>query len=145
MTANGLLQIAIYFVIIIALTKPFGGYMTRIFAGERTFLSPVFQPLEKLFYRIAGIDPEEEQHWTTYAIAMLLFNLAGFLLLYVIERCQSILPFNPPGMTDAAPDLAFNTSVSFVTNTNWQAYGGETTMSYLVQMAGLTVHNFVSA
>lgn len=145
MTANGLLQIAIYFAIIIALTRPLGGYMTRVFAGERTFLSFLFQPLEKLFYRVAGVDPEQEQSWTAYAIAMLLFNLAGFLLLYVMQRFQSVLPLNPQGMSDVPPDLAFNTSVSFVTNTNWQAYGGETTMSYLTQMAGLTVHNFVSA
>ena len=145
MTANGLLQIAIYFIIIAALTKPVGWYMTRVFSGERTFLSPLLQPLENLFYRAAGIDPKQEQRWTTYAIAMLLFNLAGFLLLYAMERFQSVLPLNPQGMSDVAPDLAFNTSVSFITNTNWQAYGGETTMSYLVQMAGLTVHNFVSA
>jgi K+-transporting ATPase ATPase A chain len=145
MTANGLLQIAIYFIVIIALTKPFGGYMTRVFAGERTWLSPIFLPLEKIFYRLAGVDPDKEQHWTGYAFDALLFNLAGFFLLYVIERFQSVLPFNPQGMSNIAPDLALNTAVSFVTNTNWQAYGGETTMSYLVQMAGLTVHNFISA
>jgi K+-transporting ATPase ATPase A chain len=145
MTANGLLQIAIYFAIIVALTKPLGGYVTRVFAGERTFLSPLLQPIENLFYRASGIDPKQEQRWTVYAVAMLLFNFAGFLLLYVMERFQSVLPFNPQGMSDVAPDLAFNTSVSFITNTNWQSYGGETTMSYLIQMAGLTVHNFVSA
>src|ERR1700685_810682 len=111
MTVNGLLQIAIYFIIIIALTKPLGGYMTRVFVGERTFLSPIFLPLERLFYRIAGVDEKEEQHWTTYAIGMLLFNLAGFLLLYVIQRFQSVLPLNPQGMSDVAPDLAFNTAV----------------------------------
>lgn len=145
MTANGILQIAIYFVVIIALTKPLGYYMTRVFAGERTLLSPVFEPVERLFYSAAGVDPKEEQRWTGYTIAMLVFNFAGFLLLYVMERFQSVLPFNPQKMTDVAPDLAFNTAVSFITNTNWQNYGGETTMSYLVQMAGLTVHNFVSA
>ena len=145
MTANGLLQIAIYFGIIIALTKPLGGYVTRVFAGERTWLSPVLQPLEALFYRLSGIDAKQEQRWTTYAIAMLVFNLAGFLLLYFIERTQSMLPFNPQGMSDLAPDLAFNTAISFITNTNWQAYGGETTLSYFTQMIGLTVHNFVSA
>ena len=145
MTANGLLQILIFFVAIFLLTKPLGGYMTRVFAGERTFLSPILRPLEKLFYRVAGVDPDEEQRWTTYAIAMLLFNLAGFVLLYAMERLQASLPLNPQGMTNVAPDLAFNTAVSFVTNTNWQNYGGETTMSYLIQMAGLTVHNFVSA
>ncbi|MGB9151872.1 MAG: potassium-transporting ATPase subunit KdpA [Alphaproteobacteria bacterium] len=145
MTANGLLQILIFFVAIFLLTKPLGGYMTRVFAGERTFLSPILRPLEKLFYRVAGVNPDEEQRWTTYAIAMLLFNLAGFVLLYAMERLQASLPLNPQGMTNVAPDLAFNTAVSFVTNTNWQNYGGETTMSYLIQMAGLTVHNFVSA
>jgi potassium-transporting ATPase potassium-binding subunit len=145
MTMNGLVQIAIYFALIALLTKPLGGYMTRVFAGERTFLSSFLQPVENLFYRIAGIDPDEEQRWTGYAIAMLLFNLAGFLLLYGLERFQSILPFNPQAMSNVTPDLAFNTAISFVTNTNWQNYAGETTMSYLVQMAGLTVHNFVSA
>jgi potassium-transporting ATPase potassium-binding subunit len=145
MTANGLLQIAIYFVLIILLTKPLGSYMTRVFAGERTLLSPILQPIEKLFYRIAGIDPAEEQRWTTYVVAMLIFNLVAFVVLYAMMRFQSMLPLNPQGMPDVAPDLAFNTAVSFITNTNWQAYGGETTMSYLMQMAGLTVHNFVSA
>jgi K+-transporting ATPase ATPase A chain len=145
MSTNGLLQIAIYFAIIIALTKPLGSYMTRVFSGEHTLLSPLLQPIENLFYRAAGIDPKQEQRWTTYAVAMLMFSLVGCLLLYGIERIQSILPFNSQGMSDVAPDLAFNTAVSFTTNTNWQAYGGETTMSYLVQMAGLTVHNFVSA
>jgi K+-transporting ATPase ATPase A chain len=145
MTANGLLQIAIYFVLIALLTKPLGGYMTRVFKGERTLLSPLLKPIEDFFYRIAGVNPHEQQRWTTYAVAMLLFNLAGFVLLYVMQRYQSILPLNPQGMSDVAPDLAFNTAVSFVTNTNWQAYGGETTMSYLIQMLGLTVHNFVSA
>jgi K+-transporting ATPase ATPase A chain len=145
MTTNGLLQIAIYFAILVALTKPLGGYMTRVFAGERTFLTPVLRPVEWLFYKLAGVDPKGEQHWMTYGIAMLLFNLVGFVLLYVMQRTQSILPFNPQGMADVAPDLAFNTSVSFDTNTNWQNYGGESTMSYLVQMCGLTFHNFVSA
>jgi len=145
MTANGLLQIAIYFLILLVLTKPLGGYMTRVFAGERTFLSPLFQPVENLFYRIARIDPRQEQRWTGYAIAMLIFNLAGFLLLYAMQRFQSLLPFNPQHMSDVAPDLAFNTAISFATNTNWQNYGGETTMSYFTQMAGLTMHNFVSA
>jgi K+-transporting ATPase ATPase A chain len=145
MTANGLLQIALYFVLIILLTKPLGGYMTRVFAGERTFLSPVLQPIESFFYRRARVDPNKEQNWKTYAVAMLVFNLAGFVLLYAMQRLQSVLPLNPQGMSAVAPDLAFNTAVSFVTNTNWQAYGGETTMSYLIQMAGLTVHNFVSA
>ncbi|MGO8866577.1 MAG: potassium-transporting ATPase subunit KdpA [Alphaproteobacteria bacterium] len=145
MTVNGFIQIAIYFAILVALTKPLGGYMTRVFAGERTFLSPVLHPVETILYRLAGVEEKGEQHWTSYGIAMLLFNLAGFLLLYVMQRTQSVLPFNPQGMADIPPDLAFNTSVSFDTNTNWQNYGGETTMSYLVQMCGLTFHNFVSA
>jgi len=145
MTANGLLQITVFFIIIIALTKPLGWYITRVFAGERTLLSPIFLPVEKFFYRLAGVDPEQEQRWTSYAVAMLLFNLAGFVSLYALERFQAALPFNPQGMNGVAPDLAFNTAISFITNTNWQAYSGETTMSYLVQMAGLTVHNFVSA
>src|SRR6201996_361035 len=145
MTANGLLQIAIYFIIIILITKPLGGYLTHVFNGERRFLSPIFVPVEKLFYRIAGIDPEDEQRWTVYAISMLFFSLFGCLLVYGIMRIQDLLPFNPQGQSAVAPDLAFNTAVSFTTNTNWQAYGGETTMSYLTQMMGLTVHNFTSA
>ncbi len=145
MTANGLLQIAVCFIIIVALTKPLGAYMTRVYAGERTFLSPLFLPLEKLFYGIAGIDLKEEQRWTGYALAVLFFNLAQFLLLYVMQRLQASLPLNPQGMGNVGPHLAFNTAISFITNTNWQAYSGETTMSYLVQMAGLTVHNFLSA
>lgn len=145
MTTNGLLQITLYFLLLFALTKPLGAYMTKVFSGERTYLSRLLYPLEKFFYRIAGINPDEEQSWASYAIAMLIFNALGFLLLYALQRLQSSLPFNPQGMSDVAPDLAFNTAVSFVTNTNWQAYGGETTMSYLVQMLGLTVHNFVSA
>ncbi|SRR5579875_1453715 len=145
MTINGLLQIAIYFAIILALTKPLGGYMTRVFQGERTFLSPVLLPLERLCYRLAGVDAKAEQHWTIYAVAMLLFNLAGFLFLYALMRLQNLLPFNPQSLVAVAPDLSFNTSVSFVTNTNWQNYGGEGTLSYLTQMLGLTMHNFVSA
>ena len=145
MTANGFLQIAVYCLIILALTRPLGGYMTRVFAGERNWLSALFLPIEKLFYRLAGVDAKREQDWKAYGIAMLMFSLAGFVSLYILQRVQSLLPFNPQGMSDVAPDLAFNTSVSFVTNTNWQNYGGETTMSYLIQMAGLTVHNFLSA
>ena len=145
MTANGLLQIAVYFLLLLAVTKPLGGYMTRVFGGERTLLSTVLSPIERLFYRLAGVDEAHEQDWKTYGFAMLLFSLAGFVSLYAMQRMQSLLPFNPQGMSDVAPDLAFNTSISFVTNTNWQAYGGESTMSYLIQMAGLTVHNFLSA
>src|ERR1700758_4429242 len=145
MTIYGWVQIALFSVIVILITRPLGGYMTRVFAGERTFLSPVLRPIERAVYWCCGVDEKEEQHWLTYAVAVLLFSVAGFLTLYALQRLQWYLPFNPQGQAGVAPDLAFNTSVSFVTNTNWQAYGGETTMGYLVQMAGLTVHNFVSA
>jgi K+-transporting ATPase ATPase A chain len=145
MTINGWIQIALYSVIIIALTKPFGGYMTRVFNGERTLLSPILRPIERVFYGIAGVDEKEDQHWLVYAIAMLLFSMAGFLSLYALQRLQATLPFNPQKFTAVGEHLAFNTSVSFITNTNWQSYVPETTMSYLVQMAGLTVHNFLSA
>lgn len=145
MTINGWIQILIFCGIIIALVKPLGGYMTRVFTGERTFLSPLLIPIERGLYRLAGTSEREEQHWTLYAAAMLLFNLAGFLALYFLQRAQGFLPFNPMGMSNVPADLAFNTATSFVTNTNWQNYGGESTMSYLTQMAGLTVQNFVSA
>ena len=145
MTINGWIQIALYCAIIIAITKPFGGYMTRVFNGERTFLSPILRPVERAFYAICRVDESEEQHWLTYAIAMLAFTAAGFLSLYAIQRLQGVLPFNPRKFPAVGEHLAFNTSVSFITNTNWQSYVPETTMSYLVQMAGLTVHNFVSA
>ncbi|MET2830309.1 potassium-transporting ATPase subunit KdpA [Mesorhizobium shangrilense] len=145
MTLFGWIQILVYCGIVILLVKPLGGYMYRVFNGERTLLSPIFGPFERGLYRICGTSDREEQHWTTYAVAMLLFNLAGFLLLYVLPRVQGLLPYNPAGMTAITPDLAFNTAVSFVTNTNWQNYGGESTMSYFVQMVGLTVQNFVSA
>ncbi|MGI6856268.1 potassium-transporting ATPase subunit KdpA [Mesorhizobium sp. 1B3] len=145
MTLYGWLQILLFCGIIILLVKPLGGYMTRVFSGERTFLSPLFVPVERGLYRLAGTSEREEQHWTTYAVGMLLFNLAGFLLLYAMQRLQGVLPFNPAGMGAVPPELSFNTAASFMTNTNWQNYGGESTMSYLVQMAGLTVQNFVSA
>ena len=145
MTVNGWLQIALYCVLLTLLVKPLGGYLTRVFAGERTPLSLVLRPLERGLYRLCGVDEAEEQHWVTYAIAMLAFTCAGFIVLYALQRLQAVLPFNPQHLDAVSPDLAFNTSVSFVTNTNWQSYVPETTMSYLVQMAGLTVHNFVSA
>ena len=145
MTPNGWLQIALYCAIIVAITRPFGGYMTRVFEGERTFLSPVLGPIERAIYRVCGIDETEEQHWLVYAIALLFFSIAGFVTLYALQRLQAVLPFNPAGQSAVEESLAFNTSVSFVTNTNWQSYTPETTMSYLVQMAGLTVHNFLSA
>ncbi len=145
MTANGWLQIAIYAALVGAVVVPLGGYMAKVFAGERTFLSPLLGPVESLFYRASGVDPARDQHWLTYAIGALLLNLAGFVLLYALQRLQGMLPLNPQAFPGVAPDLALNTSISFTTNTNWQAYGGESTMGYLVQMAGLTVHNFVSA
>ena len=145
MTITGWLQIALFGVIVILITRPLGGYMTRVFAGERTFLSPVLRPVERAIYWCCGVDEKEEQHWLTYAVAILFFNVVGFLRLYALQRLQWYLPFNPQEQTGVEPSIAFNTSVSFVTNTNWQSYVPETTMSYLVQMAGLTVHNFVSA
>lgn len=145
MTINGWIQILVFCGIIILLVKPLGFYLTRVFSGERTFLSPILVPVERGLYRLASTGEREEQHWTSYTAAMLLFNLAGFILLYAMQRFQGALPFNPMGMSNVPADLAFNTAASFVTNTNWQNYGGESTMSYLTQMAGLTVQNFVSA
>ena len=145
MTVNGWIQILLYCAAIVALVKPLGWYMTRVFTGERTLLSPVLGPVERGLYAIAGTSEREEQHWTTYTAGMLLFNLAGFVLLFLLQRLQGSLPFNPAEMAAVPPDLAFNTAASFMTNTNWQNYGGESTMSYFVQMAGLTVQNFVSA
>jgi len=145
MTANGIGQILIFLAIIVVLAVPFGTYMARVFSGERTLLSPVLVPVEKLLYRLSGVDAACEQSWATYAVAMLLFNLFCFVLLYALLRLQGYLPFNPQGMSGVAGDLSLNTAISFTTNTNWQNYGGETTLGYFVQMAGLTVHNFVSA
>src|SRR3974390_2249673 len=145
MTITGWMQIALFSVIIILITRPLGGYMTRVFAGERTFLSPVLRPVERAVYWCCGVDEKEEQHWLTYAVALLFFSVAGFVSLYALQRLQWYLPFSPQGQTGFEQSLAFNTSVSFITNTNWQAYSGETTMRYLTQMAGLPVHNFVSA
>ncbi|MBB5539291.1 potassium-transporting ATPase subunit KdpA [Rhizobium giardinii] len=145
MTLNGWIQILVFCGIVILLVKPLGAYMTRVFNGERTLLSPLFVPLERGLYRLAGTHEKEEQHWTSYAFSLLLFNLAGFFILYLVQRFQGALPFNPAGMTAVGPELSFNTAASFMTNTNWQNYGGESTMSYLVQMAGLTVQNFASA
>jgi potassium-transporting ATPase potassium-binding subunit len=145
MTANGFIQIALYCVILTLLVKPFGLYMTRVFNGERTFLSPVLRPLERGIYLLSRVRENEEQDWKSYGLAMLAFTLMGFLTLYALQRLQAILPFNPQHLDPISPDSSFNTSVSFVTNTNWQSYTPEITMSYLTQMAGLTVHNFVSA
>jgi potassium-transporting ATPase potassium-binding subunit len=145
MTIVGWVQIALFSVIVILITRPLGGYLTRVFAGERTFLSPVLRPVERAVYWCCGVDEKEEQHWLTYAVAMLFFSVVGFVTLYALQRLQWYLPFNPQGQTGVEPSSALNTSVSFITNTNWQSYVPETTMGYLVQMAGLTVHNFVSA
>src|SRR5467141_2518670 len=145
MTSNGWLEIALFSLIVIAITRPFGGYMTRVFAGERTPLSPLLRPVERFIYWCCGVEESEEQPWRSYAVSMLFFGVAGFVTLYALQRLQWYLPFNPQGQAGVEQVLAFNTSVSFVTNTNWQSYVPETTMGYLVQMAGLTVHNFVSA
>jgi potassium-transporting ATPase potassium-binding subunit len=145
MTAIGWIQIILYCAIIIAIVPFLGAYMTRVFSGERTFLTPVLRPVEAALYWAGGVDERREQHWTMYAIGMLFFHVGGFLILYAVMRFQDILPFNPAGQTAVAPDLSFNTSSSFITNTNWQNYGGESTMSYLVQMLGLTHQNYLSA
>ncbi|MCW3473094.1 potassium-transporting ATPase subunit KdpA [Limobrevibacterium gyesilva] len=145
MTVIGWLQIALYCAIVVAITRPLGGFMTRVFAGERTFLSPVFGPVERGIYAMAGVDAKAEQGWIGYAVGMLVFKLVGFLALYALMRVQAMLPLNPAGQSAVPPDLAYNTAVSFLTNTNWQNYGGESTMSDLVQMAGLAVQNFMSA
>jgi potassium-transporting ATPase potassium-binding subunit len=146
MTINGWLQIAVFLLLILAVTKPLGVLMARVFNREKTFLDPVLRPVEKLIYRATGVDEEHEMAWTEYAVAMLLFSLVSMLLLYLIQRAQGFLPFNPQKFGAVAPsNLAWNTAASFTTNTNWQAYSGETTMSYFTQMAGLAYHNFVSA
>ena len=142
---NSLLQIGLYLTILIALVKPLGAYMARVYQRERTFLDPLLRPVERLIYRAAGVRAEDEMTWKTYAVAMLLFNGLGLLVLYVLQRAQGWLPLNPQGLGAVSPDSSFNTAVSFATNTNWQGYGGETTMSYLTQMLGMTVQNFVSA
>jgi potassium-transporting ATPase potassium-binding subunit len=154
MTPNGILQIVVYFLVIAAVAKPMGVFMTRVFAGERTFLHPVLRPLERLCYKLCGVQETIEQRWTQYAGSMLAFSVFSAVLLYALQRLQGFLPLNPAGFSTAhapanataiTPDLAFNTAVSFTTNTNWQSYDGETTLSYLVQMLGLTMHNFTSA
>ena len=145
MTAIGWIQILLYCAIIVALTPALGAYMTRVFNGERTWLSPVLRPVEAAIYWTAGVDEKREQHWLTYTFGMLLFHAGGALLVYLILRLQGSLPFNPAGMGPVAPDLSFNTAISFITNTNWQNYGGEGTMSYLSQMLALAHQNFLSA
>src|SRR5579862_209000 len=145
MTTIGWLQAIIFFAVILALTKPLGLYMAGVFEGERTWLSPVLLPVERLIYRLAGVREDEEMPWYAYAFAMLAFSVISFFYLYVLLRTQKWLPFNPQHFDNMTPDLAFNTEISFTTNTNWQFYSGENTLSYLSQMAGLAWHNFVSA
>jgi potassium-transporting ATPase potassium-binding subunit len=145
MTVLGWVQILIYCAIVVAISPLLGAYLTRVFSGERTFLSPILQPLEGAIYKIAGVNERSEQHAVTYTIGMLLFHAGGLLILYLLMRAQAALPFNPLEQSAVAPDLSFNTAVSFITNTNWQNYGGESTMSYLVQMLGLTHQNYLSA
>src|SRR5271163_27961 len=142
---NAIVQVGLFFIIVTLVSVPLGRYMARVFSDERTFMDPVLKPVEKLIYKVCGIHPATEMTWFEYAIAMLLFSMVGMLVLYAMERLQQVLPFNPQAMGAVAPDLAFNTAASFTTNTNWQAYGGESTMSYFTQMAGLVFHNFVSA
>ncbi|HEY9165825.1 MAG TPA: potassium-transporting ATPase subunit KdpA [Candidatus Kryptonia bacterium] len=145
MTLNGIIQIVFYLVVLVLLAKPLGTFMARIFQGEKTFLHPIFGPIEKFIYRLCGIDPEEEMDWKQNAIAMMIFNVLGILIVYGLQRLQQLLPLNPQHFGAVSPDSSFNTAVSFATNTNWQGYGGETTMSYLTQMLALTTQNFLSA
>ena len=145
MTVNGILQIAIYLIVLLLLVKPLGGYMARVYQGERTVLGRALGPVERLTYRLIGVNPEQEMGWKTYAVAVLVFSVFGMLFLYALQRLQGILPLNPEGLGDVSADSALNTAISFVSNTNWQGYGGETTMSYLTQMLGMTVQNFASA
>ncbi|QRM57719.1 potassium-transporting ATPase subunit KdpA [Sinorhizobium sp. BG8] len=145
MSLIGWLQIGLLLLAVFVFIKPLGLYMAKVFSGERTFLAPVVAPVETAFYRLAGVNENKEQGWLAYTLSMLAFSLVGFVTLYAILRLQAYLPLNPQGFANVPPDLAFNTAVSFVTNTNWQNYAGETTMSHFSQMAGLTVHNFVSA
>ena len=136
MTAIGWIQILLFCAVIVALTKPLGWYMTRVFNGERTLLSPLLRPIEVAIYWIGGVDEKREQHWVTYTVAMLFFHVGGFFILYALMRLQATLPFNPAEQTAVAEDLSFNTAISFITNTNWQNYGGESTLSYLTQKIG---------
>src|SRR6202012_88528 len=145
MTLNGWLQIAVFLVLVLVFAKPMGSYMTRVFDRRKTWLDPLLTPIEKLLYRITGVRPEVEMRWTTYCVSMLIFSAATLLLTYIVERTQQWLPLNPQHLGAVAPDLAWNTAVSFTTNTNWQSYSPETTMSYLTQLLGLATHNFWSA
>ncbi|HUA36065.1 MAG TPA: potassium-transporting ATPase subunit KdpA [Candidatus Binataceae bacterium] len=145
MNSNAIIQIGLFSLIIIISSVPLGLYMAKVFAGERTFMDPLFTPAERLIYRVGGVDPKTEQTWIGYAVSLLLFSLVGMITLYALQRLQGVLPLNPQGFGALSQDLAFNTAASFTTNTNWQAYSGESTMSYLTQMVGLAFHNFVSA
>src|SRR4030088_3090049 len=145
MTTNGWFQIAFFLLLILAVTKPMGVFIARLFNREKTFMDPVLRPLERLLYRVTGVDENHEMRWTEYAVSMLLFSVVSMLVLYVMERAQAFLPFNPQKLAGVPPALAFNTAASFTTNTNWQNYVPETTMSYLTQMVGLAYHNWVSA
>jgi K+-transporting ATPase ATPase A chain len=144
-TVFGYTQIGLYLLTLVLLAKPLGSYMARVFQGQQVFLSAIIAPAERFVYRFVGIQANEEMSWKRYAALMLLFNLAGLLLLYAFLRFQSILPLNPQGLSSVRPDLSFNTAISFVSNTNWQSYGGEGTLSYFTQMLGLGVQNFLSA
>src|SRR5687768_6561359 len=145
MNTQGVMQIAIFMIVLAALVKPLGSYMARIYLGERTLLSPVLRPVERLIYRISGIDANAETSWKRYTAAVLLVNFIGFIVVYLLQRLQGVLPLNPQGFAGVGADSAFNTAVSFASNTNWQGYGGESTMSYLTQMLGLSVQNCLSA
>ena len=138
-------QLIFYMVVLLAIAKPLGTFMAKVYQGEHTFLDPVFGPVERLIYRLAGVRADEEMNWKVYAIALMVFNVLGLFVVYALQRLQGFLPLNPQGFGAVSPDSSWNTAVSFITNTNWQGYGGETTMSYLTQMAGLTVQNFLSA
>ena len=145
MTSNGWFQIFFFLAVVLAITKPLGSFMAKVFNREKTFLDFALRPIEKLVYRVCGIHEDREMRWTEYGTAMLHFSAVSMVLLYLIERMQHVLGFNPQGLANIAPDLAWNTATSFTTNTNWQSYVPETTMSYLTQMAGLAYHNFASA
>ncbi|MEP7273292.1 MAG: potassium-transporting ATPase subunit KdpA, partial [Acidobacteriota bacterium] len=145
MTINGWFQILFFFALVLAVTKPLGAFMTRVFNRERTFLDPVLRPIERLIYRLTGVDEKREMRWTEYAITMLLFSGVSMAVLYLLQRVQAYLPLNPQGLANIEPSSAFNSAASFTSNTNWQSYVPEVTMSYLTQMAGLAYHNFMSA
>ena len=145
MNSLGVFQIVLYLVVLVALVRPLGAFMARVYQGERTFLSPLLAPVERLIYRCAGVDPAAESGWKRYAAQVLVVSVIGLVVVYLLQRLQAWLPLNPAGLGAVSPDSSFNTAVSFVTNTNWQGYVGEATMSYLTQMLGLAVQNFLSA